>query len=156
MIEERSAGAVLFRMQDGEPIYLLLHYVAGHWDFPKGNIEKKEDETHTVIREIKEETGISNVELLKGFKKRIRYYYKRGEALVRKEVIFYLARTDEKNVKISYEHKGFKWLKYKEALNKITYKNAKEILSDAHEFLINNFTKKSKTLDAFFQQDKKD
>jgi 8-oxo-dGTP pyrophosphatase MutT (NUDIX family) len=151
MIEERSAGAVLFRMRDNKPLYLLLHYVAGHWDFPKGNIEEGEKDTDTVKREVKEETGIKNIVLVEGFKKRIRYYYKRNSNLVKKEVVFYLARTDEKDVKISYEHKDFEWLNYEDALKRVTYKNAKEVLRAAHEFLLKNIMKGTKPLDAFFQ-----
>ncbi|GAI42981.1 unnamed protein product, partial [marine sediment metagenome] len=39
---EKSAGAVIFSRSDKKIEYLLLHYQAGHWDFPKGNIEKGE------------------------------------------------------------------------------------------------------------------
>ena len=38
MISEKSAGAILF-VKEKEPRYLLLHYEAGHWDFPKGHVE---------------------------------------------------------------------------------------------------------------------
>ncbi|MGI0011383.1 MAG: NUDIX domain-containing protein, partial [Nitrosopumilaceae archaeon] len=62
MIEERSAGAVLFSETDSGKIFLLLNYPSGHWDFVKGNIEKGETLQQTVIREIREETGITDVE----------------------------------------------------------------------------------------------
>ena len=55
---ERSAGAIIFRKEKGNIYYLLLHYEAGHWDFPKGNIEKGEKSEETAQREIKEETGL--------------------------------------------------------------------------------------------------
>ena len=50
--EERSAGAVLFSLDSkvGEIEYLLLNYAAGHWYFPKGNIENGEDEIQTARR----------------------------------------------------------------------------------------------------------
>ena len=64
MIQEFSAGAVvLFKGVEYE--YLSLHYPAGHWDFPKGNIEKNESELQTVKREIKEETGIAKLVITK-------------------------------------------------------------------------------------------
>ena len=37
-----SAGIVTYTIKDGKPIYLLLHYTAGHWDFPKGTMETGE------------------------------------------------------------------------------------------------------------------
>ena len=69
MKQERSAGAVVF-IKETEPIYLLLQYEAKHWDFPKGNIEKGETDQETVKREIAEETGIKDIEIIKDFKEK--------------------------------------------------------------------------------------
>ena len=133
-MEERSAGAVLFR-EDEERLYLLLHYQAAHWDFPKGNIEEGEGELDTVRREVKEETGIDDIEFIEGFKRISEYYYRRVGRLVHKQVIFYLAKTEQKDVRLSYEHIGYRWLSFKEALELLTFKNSKRILIDAEEFL---------------------
>jgi 8-oxo-dGTP pyrophosphatase MutT (NUDIX family) len=134
-MDERSAGTVLFNDNDGKLEYLLLHYPAGHWDFPKGNIEKGEAEMDTVRREVKEETSLDNIEFVNGFRKKIMYNYRRGGKLVYKEVIFYLAKTNAKNVKLSFEHQGYKWLNYNDAMKLLTYKNAKMILEEANKFL---------------------
>ena len=143
MKREKSAGAIVFR-KEKEPKYLLLHYEAKHWDFPKGNIESKEEELETVKREIEEETGIKDIEFVMGFKEKIHYYYKLKDELMSKEVVFYLVKTDTEQVKLSFEHIGFAWLSYDKALDKLTFKNAKEILKKANEFL-----KTYKTLDDF-------
>ena len=128
MIEERSAGAVLFNETDSGKIFLLLNYPSGHWDFVKGNIEKGETLQQTVIREIREETGITEVEFIEGFEDKIEYHYQRDGDLVHKEVVFFLAKTRTADVKISYEHLGFVWLNFDNALKKLTYKNAKNIM----------------------------
>src|SRR3989338_2205837 len=143
MKQEKSAGAIVYR-KEKEPVYLLLHYEMGHWDFPKGKIEANEKDLETVKREIQEETGIKDIEILKDFKEEIHYYYKFEGELITKTVIFYLAKTDEGKVKLSFEHIGFIWLPYDKALDKLTFKNAKEILKKANEFL-----KTHKTLDDF-------
>ena len=140
---ERSAGAIVF-IKEKEPIYLLLHYEAKHWDFPKGNIEAGESETDTAKREIGEETGIKDVEIVKGFKEKIQYYFKFKGELINKTVVFYLGKTKTKEVTLSFEHIGFKWLAYDQAIEQLTYKNAKEILENANKFL-----KMHKTLDDF-------
>ena len=140
---ERSAGAIVFIMEK-EPIYLLLRYEAKHWDFPKGNIEKGETDQETVKREIEEETGIKDIEIIKDFKEKIQYYFKFEGELINKTVIFYLATTQTKEVKLSFEHIGFEWLPYNKAIKQLTYKNAKEILKKANDFL-----KIHKTLDEF-------
>ena len=143
MKHERSAGAIVF-IKEKKPLYLLLHYEAKHWDFPKGNVEKGEKDLETVKREISEETGIKDVEIVKDFKEKIHYYYKLKNELISKDVVFYLAKTKTKQIKLSFEHIGSKWLPFDKAIGQLTYKNAKEILKKAH-----NFLKTHKTLDEF-------
>jgi len=128
MIEERSAGAVLFRETPSGKLYLLLNYPSGHWDFVKGNIEQGEVQRETVIREIKEETGINDVSFVDVFEDKVEYHYQRNGELVHKEVVFFLAKTNTSDVKISHEHLGFIWLGYDDAFKKLTYKNAKNVL----------------------------
>ncbi len=136
MLHEKSAGAVVFYCEGNSIEYLLLLYEAGHWDFPKGNIEEGEEIVETVRREIFEETGIKNITFVPGFKHEIRYFYKKMGDIVNKKVIFYLVRSHEKNVTLSSEHKDYMWLDYENALKKLTYKTAKETLTKAHNFLI--------------------
>jgi 8-oxo-dGTP pyrophosphatase MutT (NUDIX family) len=134
-LEERSAGAILYTESNGRLEYLLLHYHAGHWDFPKGNIEEGEADLDTVRREVKEETSIDDIKFVDGFRKKVEYMYKRADKPVHKEVVFYLAKTNAKNVKLSYEHKGYGWMGYEDAMKRITYKNSKTILEEANSFL---------------------
>lgn len=139
MIEERSAGAVVFYIADMSsisPEYLLLHYEAGHWDFPKGAIEQGESELDTVKREVWEETGISHIEIIRDFRKEIQYFYRKEGELVRKTVIFYLARSNTKEVKLSYEHKGYVWLDFTRAMRKLTFRTARNVLEAAHTHLM--------------------
>lgn len=137
---EKSAGAVIFRKADNEIYYLLLHYKPGHWDFPKGHIEKGEKEEETVKRETEEETGLRDIKIVKGFKETVKYFFRYENKTIFKIVIFYLAETQEKEVKISFEHKGFKWLSYDEALKQLTFKNAKNILKKANDFILKHET----------------
>jgi len=136
-MNEKSAGAVVFRRGNhGEQIeYLLLLYPAGHWDFVKGNVEEGENDKDAVIRELKEETGIADAEFVDGFHEDIKYFYRRDGNLIRKEVVFFLAETAQREVKISFEHTDFRWLGFNEAYGMVTHKNAKEILKKAHELI---------------------
>ena len=52
MPKEKSCGAIVFKKEKQGIKYLLLHYEAGHWDFPKGNQEKNKKEEQTAAREI--------------------------------------------------------------------------------------------------------
>jgi 8-oxo-dGTP pyrophosphatase MutT (NUDIX family) len=151
---EKSAGAVIFRREGGNIYYLLLHYPSGsrkpksdYWDFPKGHIEKGEKEIETVKREVKEETGLTDLEFVEGFKEWIKYFFKAEGKTVFKIVTFYLAKTKTKDVKISFEHIGYEWLVYQDALKRLTFDNAKEILKRANQFLI-GLNSKSKNQNA--------
>jgi 8-oxo-dGTP pyrophosphatase MutT (NUDIX family) len=131
---EKSCGAVVFK-RNGEVQYLLLNYEAGHWDYVKGQVEPHESEKDTVTRELEEETGITNPRFIEGFREEINYFYRRDRRTVYKEVIFFLIESKDSNVKLSYEHVGYEWLNYEEALAKLTFANAKKVLARAHIFL---------------------
>jgi bis(5'-nucleosidyl)-tetraphosphatase len=136
MIKEHSAGAVLYRyLTNVERKFLLLHYSSGHWDFPKGNIETGETEVDTVIREIFEETGITDLKFVEGFIQPIFYNYRRDGNLVQKKVSFYLAQTLTRNIKLSNEHQDFLWADYPSALSALTYRSARDILILANKFV---------------------
>lgn len=131
---EKSAGAVIFRQDAKGRLYLLLHHEWGHWDFPKGNIEKGEELQETARREIKEETGIGDFEFIEGFKETIKYFYKLREENIMKFVTFFIAKTKIQEVKLT-EHVGYEWLVYEEAFKKLKFKTAKDILQKSEEFL---------------------
>jgi 8-oxo-dGTP pyrophosphatase MutT (NUDIX family) len=140
---EKSAGAIIFRKENNKIYYLLLHYPSGsrssrdYWDFPKGHIEKGEKIEETVKREVFEETGLKDIKILPGFKETIKYFFKFEGKNILKFVTFFLAETKEKNVQISFEHIGYEWLPFEEAMERLTFQNAKEILNKANEFLKN-------------------
>jgi len=142
MVRERSAGAVIFRKEGKEILYLLLHYhfKTDYWDFPKGNIEAGEAEEDTVRREIKEETAIYDVKIFPNFKEKVNYFYMKNGETVFKEVVFYLAETKEADVKISHEHTGYEWVDYQIALKRLK-ENSKKVLANANEFLSKSLTK---------------
>ena len=132
---EYSAGAIIFRKQEGKKLYLLLHYQSGHWEFPKGHIEKGEQEKETVARETEEETGIKDIVFIGGFREPIKYFFRVKKRTISKTVVFYLTETKTKKIKLSEEHIGFKWLDYKEAKKQLTFKNAQKILEKADNLL---------------------
>jgi bis(5'-nucleosidyl)-tetraphosphatase len=122
-------------IKNSEVKYLLLHYQAGHWDFVKGNVESGESEKDTVVRELREETGIADATFIENFREKIEYFYRRQGTTIHKEVVFFLIQTHTEEVKISYEHVGYTWLNYQHALEKLTFKNAKNVLQKTHDML---------------------
>ena len=136
MKEEVSAGIILFNDNESRK-FLLLNYPSRHWDFVKGKMEIGETTHETALRETKEETGISDVELLDGFEEEIEYYFRAENQDIHKKVIFFLGKTKTLDIILSHEHLDFIWLDYDNALNKITYENAKNLLKKSKKFLDN-------------------
>ena len=132
---EKSTGIVLFRNDSGKNEFLLLNYPQGHWDFVKGKVELNETPHETAIRETKEETGISDIEFIDGFEQSVEYDFRFKKEDIHKKVIFFLAKTNEKKIKLSHEHNDYLWLEYNDALKKTTFANAKNVLSKANEYL---------------------
>lgn len=137
----------MFRRNGKSLKFLLLHYKSGHWDFPKGHVEKGESDEETLRREVAEETGIENLEIIPRFTRKVGYFYvakgeekkkrimeKRG-IRIKKQVVYYLVETLEEKIVISHEHIDFRWLNFAQACQKITYKNSRNILISANKFI---------------------
>jgi len=139
---EKSTGAVVFRRENKKIKYLLIQYGWGHWEFPRGLIRKEESLEETARREIEEEVGIKDIQFIPGFKEWIKFFFKLKGKNIMKIATFLLAETKTKKIKLSYEHKDYAWLEYQEALEKLTFKNAKEILKKANQFLMKHVTPK--------------
>jgi len=133
--DEKSCGIVTFREEEGKRFYLILKYPSGHLDLPKGHVENEETEHETAARELEEETGISQVEFIEGYREPISYIYRRKGKMSNKQVVFFLGKTDQKKIKISFEHHDSYWFEYEEALQKITFDNAKNLVMKAESFL---------------------
>lgn len=131
MPQEHSAGTILYRKGK----YLLLHYRAGHWEFPKGHIEKGENAWDAARRETIEETGIKDLFLVKGFKHIIEYFFRDKGKIVHKDVILFIVETNTEKVTLSDEHQGYEWLSYPLARQRITFKNSRDALSKADTFM---------------------
>ena len=137
-IREISAGLVVFRRTAEGPKFLLLYHGGRYWNFPKGKIEAEEKSLEAAIRETGEETGLkaTDLQLKKKFKAYERFTYYRNKKRIFKIVIFYLAETGRRQIKVSSEHEGFGWFLYKDAQGLLrSYKDSEIVLKQAHTFL---------------------
>lgn len=134
MIEQQSAGIITFARKNHEQKYLILHYLSGHWDFPKGKLEAGETQDQAAHRELEEETGLT-AEIIPGFQESLSYMFKERGKLIKKTVTFFVGISEEQPIRLSREHTGYLWLPYEKAHEKLTYQNAKDLLQKAHEFL---------------------
>lgn len=129
MEKEKSCGAIVYN-QNNE--VLVVKHNAGHWDFPKGHMEKDETEQQTAIREVKEETNI-DVELYDSYRYEIHYSPKEN---VEKTVVFFLAKNLSSDThKQDAEIANIGWFKYEEAMDMLTFEDAKKLLKSSYEDL---------------------
>ena len=136
---ERSAGFLIFHRGPGGAAndlrFLLLDY-GRHWDFAKGHVDKGETDLEAAVRELREETGITQITTVPDFQQEIVYFFRSGRhGLVRKTVVFFLAEVAKTDVILSEEHVGFEFLPYEQAVKRATFAAAKELLRSAHEHL---------------------
>ena len=87
MKREKSCGVLVLRQQVDELyVVLLRHRFGGHWSFPKGHVEAGESERQTALREVREETGLTGIKLMDGFRESVEYSPKPG---VKKQVVYF-------------------------------------------------------------------
>ena len=121
MRKEKSCGSLVFR----DDKILIVKHNLGHWDFPKGHVENNETEEETAIREVKEETNI-DIEVDSRYRYVITYSPKKG---VIKDVVYFLGKATSFNCKNQEEEiELVEFVPISEALEKLTYDNAREVL----------------------------
>ena len=61
MVLEKSCGAIVYTIENGEIKYLIVEEASGSHSFPKGHMENEETEEETALREIREETNLEKM-----------------------------------------------------------------------------------------------
>lgn len=138
---EKTIGIIIYRIEGQAVRYLLLHHGGHYWNFPKGRPDGLETELDTALRELKEETGITEVKLIDGFYDGYDYDFdteiEDGQKIqVNKKAIFFLGQVEETEVKVSPEHLDFGWFDYETALDRLFFQNGRDLLKRAHKFIL--------------------
>ena len=142
MNKEFSAGALIFRKKDQTPEYLLIYSNRNkEWGFPKGHIDAGETENEATLREIKEETGLSDLRFIDGFREELVYKAvsnreaSKGRG-IEKSTVYFLCETKAKDITVDADEiTSFKWILCNDALKLLPFDSLKELLKKAEEFL---------------------
>ena len=94
-----AAGGVVLNQTDE----ILMIFRRGHWDLPKGKIEKEEGIEAAAIREVQEETGIQQLELKKFLLTTYHTYRNRKNVRCLKPTYWYLMQTNETEITVQTE-----------------------------------------------------
>ncbi|MGQ0715426.1 MAG: NUDIX hydrolase [Gemmatimonadaceae bacterium] len=130
--EERSAGGVVYRMDGGRPLFLLIRDSYKNWGFPKGHLETEEPPELAAVREVQEETGLNDL-ALRGEIDTIDWYFRFRGRLIHKVCHFYLmeSATTETNPQREEGITACRWVTMPDALQCISYANARAVLERA-------------------------
>ena len=132
MVYEKSCGCVLYYIHRELRVLVIKQARNGNWSFPKGHVEQNETEYETAIREVREEVG-AEVSPIEGFREVIRYAPKTN---VQKDVVYFVASPETPTIKMQKEEvSDYKWMRPEDAMKNLTFKNDKEVLRKALDFL---------------------
>src|SRR5436305_4254463 len=135
--DETSAGGVVFRVDSGHPLYLLIRDSYQNWGFPKGHLEEGELAEAAAVREVSEETGLSDLSI-QGAIETIDWFFRFRGQLIHKVCHFYLMETRESST-LPQRAEGItacRWSGYEDATSLVSYGNARDILRRAQEMIL--------------------
>ncbi len=130
IVREPTSGGIIFRHgKEGDIEILLIQDGKDRWTIPKGHIEEGETAQETTKREIAEEAGLKNVEVLNWLGK-IHFRYRRLDRLVLMTTQIYLVRAlgDTDDIKKEDWMHGIKWFKFNDAIDAIEYEDIGKLM----------------------------
>ena len=129
---ETSAGGVVYRLDGGRPLFLLIRDSYRNWGFPKGHLEDGERAEAAALREVREETGLAALEVRAPIET-IDWYFRFRGRLIHKVCHFFLMETDrsETSPQRAEGITACRWAPFEEAHAAISYANARLVLERA-------------------------
>lgn len=139
-IKYHAAGGVLIR-ENGRKMLLLE--VAGRKELrlPKGHVEEGETVEQAALREVQEETGYADVEILIDLGSLTHTFYNfRKDAHITRTESYFLMRllSDQAYAGPQYEHERFKrrWVPTDDAERLLTYESEREFARRARQAVL--------------------
>ena len=135
--DETSAGGVVFRIADGQVLFLLIRDSYQNWGFPKGHVEPGEALEAAALREVGEETGLDGL-TVRGSIEVIDWFFRFRGQLIHKFCHFYLIETAETRTSPQRAEgiTACRWTPFDEAQSLVSYANAREVLRRAQEMVL--------------------
>jgi len=134
--DETSAGGVVFRIDDGRPLYLLIRDSYQNWGFPKGHLEEGELAEAAAVREVSEETGLAFLNVRAAIETIDWFFRFRGQ-LIHKVCHFFLMQTHESSTSPQRAEgiTACRWTHFEDACGLVSYANARDVLRRAESMV---------------------
>lgn len=113
---------------------LLTRHIMGTWSFPKGHVEPNEDIKETAIREIYEESGVTDLELIKEFDS---YQRKSLDKIPEwKTISLFLFRTDQQEIgPMDSSIAEVRWVRRDDVTELLTHEKDREFFEEIRSSL---------------------
>ena len=139
-IKVRVVDCYIYRRTDDGILFLLmkrnLNKIYEHlWQGVAGKIEEGETSSEAAIRELKEETGLSPVNMFVADHVS-KFYEVHGDRI--NLVPVFGIEVDSEIINLSEEHISYKWVDINEALNTLVWNGQKKGIQTVHDMVINN------------------
>jgi 8-oxo-dGTP pyrophosphatase MutT (NUDIX family) len=126
--------------------YLLILHNKGHWAFPKGHKDGQETDLEAACRELEEETGLKDYEIIGDtrFSEHYQFWDPKGER-IEKTVVYYLAwvkllpnQEIPTVIPQASEIADYCWCTVNEGMNRLSFEAGRQLLRECEDFLKNH------------------